>query len=93
MHHQRESRVKFLNCYRIITELLLIIITQFFLAVIKKNYSCIFQIFMQYAINWYYKCRIPSRGLRVNLTDINVLDILTIHNNFGNRFWGLMLVF
>lgn len=48
---------------------------------------------MQYAINWYYKCRIPSRGLRVNLTNINVLDILTIHNNFGNRFWGLMLVF
>lgn len=50
---------------------------------------------MQYAINWYYKCRIPSRGLRVNLTNIDVLDILTtsIHNNFENRFWGLMLVF
>lgn len=39
----------------IITELLIIIITQFFFAVIKKIYSCIFQIFKQYAIIWYRK--------------------------------------
>lgn len=48
-----------------------------------------------YAI-WYklvLKIPLPSRGLRVNLTNINVLDIPTIHNNYGNRFWGLMLVF
>lgn len=82
----------------IITELLIIItsITQFFFfAVIKKIYSCIFQIFKQYAIIWYRKRFLPSRRLIVNLPNVNDLHIPIYFQRMAKEidFWGLMLVF
>lgn len=79
----------------IITELLIIIITQFFFAVIKKIYSCIFQIFKQYAIIWYRKRFLPSRRLIVNLPNVNDLHTPIYFQRMAKEidFWGLMLVF
>lgn len=92
MHHQRESGVKFLNYYRIINNNYY---TNFFFAVIKKIYSCIFQIFKQYAIIWYRKRFLPSRRLIVNLPNVNDLHIPIYFQRMAKEidFWGLMLVF